>query len=334
MEHTRKQALQVTSSPHTAGPYYTTQLMMLEVALALVPAMVVAIWVFKWFAIYQVGLCILTCIVSEFVFTKMRGYETRLSDLSAVVTGLILGLSLPWSAPWQIAVVGSVIAIGVGKIAYGGLGFNIFNPAMVGRAFVMISFATAMGSGAYLATGPEVADSVGSIDVVSQATPLTQLKSADDFTPLWQGTMLTSAMTGMRNGSLGEISVLAILLGGIYLIIRRISSWRIPLGMLLAVFVCGALTAVTSPVAAVQCGTLYLINGAVMFGAFFIATDPVTSPMTPKGQWIFGIGVGVLTMVIRLFSGYPEGVMFAVLIMNALVPILNNTTVPKPFGSP
>lgn len=317
--------IQVASSPHLSRESCSTRRMMLDVLLALSPAFLFATGLFGWYAVYQVGLCVLTCLVSEYVFTWMRGNRPTLGDFSAVITGMILGLSLPWSAPWYVPVFGSIVAIGLGKVAYGGLGFNIFNPAMVGRAFVMLSFATAMGSGAYLASSDSDYPSL-----VTQPTPMMQLKSGTGLETLdmkvWESMLL-----GKRNGSLGEVSVLAILLGGIYLVLRRTASWRVVLGMLLTVFVLGMLSSAGSD--PVQSGELYLLNGAVLFGAFFIATDPVTNPVTPRGQWIFGIGTGGLTMLIRVFSGYPEGVMFAVLMMNALVPMINNLTIPKAFGT-
>lgn len=301
---------------------------MLDVMIGLTPVLLCALWAFRWFAVYQIGLCVLTCLVTEWGFARMRGRRASLDDCSALITGVILGLSLPWSAPWQVPVFGSVLAIGLGKMAYGGLGFNIFNPAMVGRAFVMLSFATAMGSGAYL-----VSDAQNAPAIVTQATPMTLLKSGPGA--YVQAEKSEAAMRtrflGVRNGSLGEVNMLAVLLGGVYLLLRKSASWRIPVGMLATVLVLGILSSPTeSPL---EYGLFYLSNGAVLFGAFFIATDPVTSPITPRGQLYFGVGVGALTMLIRLFSGYPEGVMFAVLVMNALVPILNNTTIPKAFGT-
>ncbi|MDO4583892.1 MAG: RnfABCDGE type electron transport complex subunit D [Planctomycetia bacterium] len=318
-------AMQVASSPHLSRESCSTRRMMLDVLIALTPPFLFAVWLFGWYAVYQVGLCVLTCLVSEYVFTWMRGKRPTLGDFSAVITGMILGLSLPWSAPWYVPVFGSMVAIGLGKVAYGGLGFNIFNPAMVGRAFVMLSFATAMGSGAYLATSEADYPSI-----VTQPTPMMQLKSGAGAemseTTAWQAMLL-----GKRNGSLGEVSVLAILLGGTYLVVRRTASWRVVLGMLGTVFGLGMMSSVAC--CPIQSGAIYLLSGAVLFGAFFIATDPVTNPVTPWGQWIFGIGTGALTMLIRVFSGYPEGVMFAVLIMNALVPMINNGTIPKAFGA-
>lgn len=318
---------EVASSPHLFRVNRSTSRMMLQVILALMPAAMVSICVFREYAIFQIALCVLTCVACEWLFSQLRGRRAPLEDNSAIVTGMILALSLPWNAPWYVPVIASLIAIGVGKAPYGGLGFNIFNPAMVGRAFVMLCFATVMGGGAYQLTEE------GASGIVSQPTPMVQIKAGElAETQLPQDTVsvLKVCFAGVHNGSLGEVSGLAILIGGLYLIARRNGEWRVTVGMLLAVFLIGMLSKIHQD--PIYCGLFYLTNGAVLFGAFFIATDPVTNPITPGGQWLFGIGVGVLTMVFRLFSGYPEGVMFAVLLMNALAPLLNHVTIPRPFG--
>ncbi len=310
--------IHVAPSPHLSDSALTTRRMMVDLLIGLVPAMLMAVVVFGWGAVVQVGLCVLSCLAAELGFTLMRGRAAPIGDFSAAVTGVILGLSLPANAPVYIGVIGSVAAIGLGKVVFGGLGCNIFNPAMVGRAFVMLSFATQMGSSAYEAIEPNM-------ELVTQATPLTDAKEDADreLLPLFLGTV---------NGSLGEISALALLAGGIYLCVRRVASWEIPAGVVLAT---GLLTAAAhwgglTPFTALH----HLASGALLFGAFFIATDPVTSPLTPKGKFIFGAGIGLLVVMIRLFSGYPEGVMFAVLVMNAAVPLLNRWTIPRPLGGP
>lgn len=316
-------AIHVAPSPHLAEAALTTRGMMIDVLIGLIPVLVMAIVVFRWHAVVQVGLCVLSCLAAEAVFNWMRGKAAPMGDYSAAVTGVILGLSLPAGAPEYIAVIGSVTAIGLGKVVFGGLGYNIFNPAMVGRAFVMLSFAKELGASAY-----QVLDS--KLDILTQATPLSVAKqaaaevaAAQQFWPLFLGTV---------NGSLGEISALALLIGGIYLCVRRVASWEIPAGVLLAALLCAAaaywagLTPFPAP--------YHLVSGALLFGAFFIATDPVTSPLTGKGKFIFGLGIGALVMLIRLFSGYPEGVMFAVLLLNAVVPLINRWTIPRPLGGP
>ena len=330
-------SIHVAPSPHISKTTLTTRGMMADVLIALAPAVVMSILIFRWHAVVQIGLCVLSCLAAEEIFTWMRGQRSRVNDGSAAVTGVILGLSLPWSAPWYIAMIGSVVAIGLGKAVFGGLGYNIFNPAMVGRAFVMLSFAKALGAGSYVLARSDIA-------VVTQATPLTvakkfaadlaagravagdmqlQLDAAREFWPLFLGQV---------NGSLGETSALALLIGGLYLCFRRSASWEIPVGVLTSAFVLagiGNLLGLT-PFTALH----HLIGGALLFGAFFIATDPVTSPLTPKGKFIFGSGIGMLVILLRLFSGYPEGVMFAVLLMNAVTPLINRWTIPRPVGGP
>lgn len=230
---------------------------------------------------------------------------------------------LPANAPPYIAVIASATAIGLGKVVFGGLGCNIFNPAMVGRAFVMLSFANQLGASAYEAVQTN-------LHVITQATPLTVAKqaaadlvAAQEIWPLFLGTV---------KGSLGEVSALALLVGGVYLCLRRVASWEIPLGVVLAAGLLAGLAhwAGLTPFTVLH----HLFSGALLFGAFFIATDPVTSPVTARGKFIFGLGIGLLVVVIRLFSGYPEGVMFAVLVMNAVVPLLNRWTIPRPLGGP
>lgn len=310
--------LQVAPSPHMGSTAFTTQRMMLDVIIALLPALAMSVYLFREYAIRQIGICVVACLLSELLFVHMRAKPITVKDFSAVVTGLILALSLPATAPWYIAVIASVAAIGMGKIIFGGLGMNIFNPAMVGRAFVMISFAGVMGAAAYERAG-------AAVDAMSRATPLNALKQAGVFTPA------ADLFWGLTNGSLGETSALACLLGGIYLCWRRTASWEIPAGMIGAVVVLSGIADFVGSFG----GHLvlhHLLGGALLFGAFFIATDPVTSPLTARGKFIFGCGTGALVMLFRLFSGYPEGVMFAVLLMNGLTPMINRWTIPKTLG--
>ena len=309
----------VSSSPHLSSTSHDTRRMMRDVLIALIPVVIMALYVFRMYAVRQLFFCVGSCLVAEALFVRMRGKPFSLNDYSAAITGVILALSLPGTAPWYVGVIASFVAIGIGKVLFGGLGMNIFNPAMVGRAFVMISFATALA-----ASGYENAQSA--VDAITQATPMDAFKQAGVVTPLF------SLFTGMTNGSLGETSGLACLLGGIYLCIRRTASWEIPAGVLSSVLVLGGIANLINLDS--QWTVLHhLLGGALLFGAFFIATDPVTSPLTPKGKFIFGIGVGTLVMLLRVFSGYPEGVMFAVLLMNALTPLINRWTIPRPLGS-
>ena len=310
--------LQVSPSPHLSNQALTTQRIMLDVVIGLVPVVLMALYVFRFYAVKQLVVCILSCLAAEALFTRMRGRTLTLMDCSALVTGMILALSLPGTAPWYVGLIASFVAIGIGKTIFGGVGMNIFNPAMVGRAFVMIAFASIMAAGGYQ-------DVASTVDAVTQATPLDTFKQTGMAAPL------SVLFFGLSNGSLGETSALACLIGGLYLCIRRTASWEIPAGVILSVTVIGGLANLANPHSSWTV-LHHLLSGALLFGAFFIATDPVSSPLTPKGKFIFGIGVGAIIMLLRLFSGYPEGVMFAVLLMNALTPLLNRWTIPRPLG--
>jgi len=283
--------LHVAPSPHLAHTGMTVRRMMADVLIALSPPVVAAVALFGWLAVYQLLVCVASCLAAEAVFTRMRGRSLTLGDLSASVTGVILALSLPAAAPWYVGTIASVAAIGIGKTVFGGLGMNIFNPAMVGRAFVMIAFSAKMAASGYVIPG-------AAVDAVSQATPLTAWQQSG------QAAALLDLFTGATNGSLGETSALACLVGGLYLCWRRTASWEIPAGVLLGAMAVAGMT----NLADLSSGwTLlhHLLGGSLLFGAFFIATDPVSSPLSPAGKWIYGAGIGVLVMVLRLFSGYP-----------------------------
>jgi len=311
-------AVHVAPSPHVGSMTMTTRGMMRDVLIALLPVVITSVYLFRWLAVKQLLICVVSCLLSEALFTRMRSRPLGLNDMSAIVTGMILGLSLPGTAPLYVAIIGSVVAMGIGKMVFGGLGMNIFNPAMVGRAFVMIAFAGDLAASGYVDVG-------ASVDIISQATPLTAIKQSG------VATSLIKLLLGNTNGSLGETSALACVLGGIYLCWRRAASWEIPAGILTSTLILAGLanlTVISEPWTVLH----HLLGGALFFGAFFIATDPVTSPITPSGKWIYGLGIGALIMLLRLYSGYPEGVMFAVLLMNALTPLINRWRIPRPFG--
>ena len=311
-------AIHVAPSPHIFNMEMTTRKMMRDVLIAFGPVIFAAVYYFRWFAVKQLLICVATAVVAEIIFTRMRSRPLCIGDLSAVVTGVILGLSLPASAPWYVGCIGSFVAMGIGKMVFGGLGMNLFNPAMVGRAFVMIAFAGNLAASGYI-------DSGSGVDILSQATPLTAYKQTGT------AASLDGLVLGHTNGSLGETSALACLLGGLYLCFRRVASWEIPAGVLISAAVIAGLANLTN-LDNSWTAVHHLLGGALLFGAFFIATDPVTSPLTSKGKWIFGIGIGTLVMLLRFLSGYPEGVMFAVLLMNAVAPLINRWTIPRPFG--
>lgn len=310
--------LNIVCSPHMSNTSFTSRRMMLDVIIALLPVIGMALWVFREYAEKQLLICITTALATEALFTAMRKRPFSLFDGSALVTALILALSLPGTAPWYVGVIACVIAIGLGKVVFGGLGQNLFNPAMVGRAFVMIAFAGVMGAGAYVLPSGE-----GVIDAMTSATPLTVLKT----TGVAELPSLMNLFIGNVNGSLGETSALACLIGGLYLCLRRTAAFEIPLAAIITVAIialCGGAETVIP----------HLIGGAFLFGAFFIATDPVSSPVTPKGRWIFGALFGAIVMLLRKLSGYPEGVMFAILLANGLAPLINRWTIPTPLGGP
>lgn len=311
-------AIHVAPSPHVFSMEMTTHVMMRDVLIALSPVVFAAVYYFRWLAVKQLLISVVACLAAEAIFTRMRSRPLCLKDLSAGVTGIILGLSLPATAPWFVGCIGAVVAVGIGKMVFGGLGMNIFNPAMVGRAFVMIAFAGNLAASGYV-------DPAGGVDIISQATPLTAYKQTGAAAPM------SFLFWGLTNGSLGETSALACLLGGVYLCLRRVASWQIPAGVLISTAVIGGIVNLANPGS--QWTVLHhLLGGALLFGAFFIATDPVTSPLTPMGKWIFGISMGAIVMLLRLLSGYPEGFMFAVLLMNAVTPLINRWTIPRPFG--
>jgi len=310
----------VAPAPHVVRCDLTTRRMMLDVLIALVPVVGVSVYVFRAYAVRQLAVCIASCVVAEWVFAAMRRRRASIGDFSAVVTGSILALSLPGTAPWYVGVIGSFAAIGIGKAVFGGVGQNLFNPAMVGRAFVMIAFPAALGASGYVLAN-------SSVEAITQATPMTAYKQ------MGETTSLGALLLGTTNGSLGETSAIACLIGGLYLCIRRTASWEIPAGAIVAVGIFAGLANLADLES--QWTVLHhLLGGALLFGAFFIATDPVSSPLTPKGKWIFGAGIGAFVMLIRTFSGYPEGVMFSVLVMNSVVPLINRWTIPRPVGGP
>ena len=359
--------IHVAPSPHSFSKSLTTRRMMLDVLLATVPLVAWAIIQFGAPALLQLVVCVGGCVLAEAVFTAMRGRcpLCAVKDLSAPVTGVILAMSLPCTAPWYVGFIGACAAIGIGKVVFGGLGQNIFNPAMVGRAFVMICFAWALAAGGYVQLGEEDAAAAADpgsgmvmnekepLDVISQATPMDVLKTrikdrkeaaakgpaaqapqaGDDESPV----AVSRLFLGNVNGSIGEVSALACLIGGLYLCWRRTAAWQIPAGVLLASVITAGLVHLAGGGAGLSMMDFvgyHMFGGALIFGAFFIATDPVSSPITPKGRWIFGIGLGLLVMLFRMMSTFPEGVMFAVLMMNAVVPLINRWTIPIPLGGP
>ena len=305
---------------------------MLLVILALLPAYVVSVIEFGWGALITAAISVAACVLTEWLISRFVLKEKRqtIGDLSAVLTGLLLAFNLPSSLDWWIVLIGAVVAIGVGKMTFGGLGQNPFNPALVGRVFLLISFP------AQMTTWPVAKGFATSyLDAETGATPLYYLKhmvKTHDLSVMDQLPALKDALLGAMGGSLGEVCALALILGGIFLICTRVITWHIPVSIIATV----ALFSWIATPAGMEPHTFIayeLLTGGLMLGAFFMATDYVTSPMTAWGKIIFGIGIGFIMMVIRTWGAYPEGMSFAILIMNACVPLLNKIR-PQRFGEP
>ena len=314
----------VATAPHMHSPM-STQSLMRDVLIALVPAFCLSGIVYGLDAFRVTAIAVVSCVLVEYLIQKFlfKGAPT-ICNLSAVVTGVLLAFNLPSNIPWWIIVIGAVVAIGVAKMTFGGLGHNPFNPALVGRVFLLIAYPVQMTS----FPKPIHPDY---IDAFAGATPLAALKSqaiaAGDAN-------LLDMLSGMMPGSMGEIAAAALLAGGIYMIWRRVITWHIPVAVL------GSMAAFAFVVALAQGGgeaiyalpAFHLLAGGAMLGAIFMATDYVTSPMTPKGMIIYGVGIGVITMVIRMWGAYPEGMSFAILLMNAVTPLINKYVKPRRFG--
>lgn len=314
----------VSPSPHVHGKDSTSRLM-LDVVIALLPALVVSTWVFGWNVLAVTAVSVGCCVIFEYLIQKymIKGPLT-VNNWSAVVTGLLLAFNLPSSIPLWIVAIGALVAIGVGKMTFGGLGKNPFNPALVGRVFLLLSFPAAM------TTFPALADSV------TGATPLTAVKEAlAAGMPMADAVSMISYqdfLVGLKSGSFGEVSAIALLIGFIYLLIRRVISWHIP------VFVLGTMAAFTGILwladpSAYMSPLFHLLTGGAILGAVYMATDYVTSPMTKWGMLIFGAGIGIITILIRIWGTYPEGMSFAILIMNAFVPLIDKYVRPHRFGA-
>ncbi|MBN2457414.1 MAG: RnfABCDGE type electron transport complex subunit D, partial [Sedimentisphaerales bacterium] len=291
---------------------------------------------FRIHALILIVSCSLAAVATEWLCNLVRKKPNSLGDLSAVVTGIILALSLPPTLPLWAAIIGSVFAIAIGKMVFGGLGGNIFNPAMVGRAFLTASFGVMMTTWTVPATIDESMPRIAAdnkVQALTQATPLAYSKQAIKSGQVAEiaNKQLWAAFTGQTGGCLGETSALALLIGGAYLLLRRTISLHIPAAVLSSAFVFAGAAYLINPDAYIS-PLLHLCSGGLLIGAFFIATDPVTAPLTKKGMWIFGAGVGTVTMLIRIVGEYPEGVMFSILLMNAVTPLIDRLCRLTPAG--
>jgi len=326
------QPIIVSASPHVHSDR-TSKKLMYDVVIALIPAFLVSLYVFGIGAFIVTAVAVISCLLFEYLIQKyLMKTNVTIGDGSALITGILLAFNLPSGLPIWMIIVGSLVAIGVAKLSFGGLGFNIFNPALVGRVFLLVSFPVQM------TMWPTAVENNTTIaDAVTGATPLGVIK---------EGLMFGETMTnisanlpsnlemflGFSGGSIGEMSALALLLGGIYLIVRKVITWHIPVTMLVTMAAMTGIFWVIDPESYAS-PLIHILSGGALLGAFFMATDLVTSPMTKKGMIIFAIGIAVITVVIRLFGAYPEGVSFGIIIMNAFVPLINTYFKPRRFGS-
>jgi electron transport complex protein RnfD len=306
---------------------------MYDVVYALVPAFLVSLYVFGISAMIVTAAAVISCLLFEYLIQKyLLKTDVTIGDGSALITGILLAFNLPAGIPVWMVVVGSLIAIGVAKLSFGGLGFNIFNPALVGRVFLLVSFPVQM-----TLWPTAVENNTTMVDAVTGATTLGLIKEGVQFgeTMTTLHSQIPSGMDmllGITGGSLGEMSALALILGGCFLIVRKVITWHIPVTVLATI---GLMTGIFWWIDPEQYANpmIHLLSGGAILGAFYMATDLVTSPVTKKGMVIFAVGIGVITVVIRLFGAYPEGISFAILIMNAFVPLINTYFKPRRFGS-
>ncbi len=310
------QLITISPSPHAHTPV-TVRRLMLNVIVALLPAVALALYCFGLGAAVVIATSIAGCVVVEYLISRyMLGEKPSIGNLSAVLTGLLLALNLPSNLPIWTVLIGCVIAIGIGKMTFGGLGCNIFNPALVGRVFLLLSFPVQM------TTWPlPMENRMAYLDATTGATTLGQLKM--DQISGADVDILTHAL-GFTSGSMGEMGAIALLIGFIYLLCTRTITWHIPVSIL-------ATVALFSLCIGVNPG-VQLVTGGLMLGAIFMATDYVTSPMSHSGMILYGVMIGIITVVIRQWGAYPEGVSFAILIMNGLTPLINRYLKPRKFG--
>lgn len=319
-----EQQLVVSSTPHVRGKD-TVQDIMLDVILALMPAAFAAVYFFGARALAVVLISVVSCVAMEGIYQKLTHRKVTISDLSAVVTGMLLAYCLPVTIPYWMIPIGAFVAIIVTKQLFGGIGQNFMNPALIGRAFLLAAFPTAMTTWAVRRMG------LLQTDVITSATPLSA--EFEGGLPSLLNFFLGRSDTGVAiGGCIGETCAAALLLGAIYLLLRRVITWHIPVAYLGTVAVLSLFLTPKNPAFA-QAPVYSMLAGGVMLGAFFMATDYTTSPVTPVGQLIYGVGCGLLTCIIRSFGGYPEGVSYAILLMNVVTPLLDRAIRPRVFGA-
>lgn len=318
----------ISPSPHIHSGDSVNKIMY-GVILALAPAFIWSVMMFGLDSVRVTLVAVAACMVFELLIQKfILNVKPQIADGSAALTGVLLAFNVPASIPSWMLIVGALVAIGIAKMPYGGLGNNPFNPALVGRVFMLISFPVQMTSWPAIGTS--------GVDAVTTATPLAILKegvkNGQPVIEIFKNLPTNMDLfLGNMSGSLGEISVAALLIGGIFMLVRKIITWHIPVSVLVSAAVFSGIFWLIDPAKNAD-PIFHLMTGGLILGAFFMATDMVTSPMNAKAQIVFGIGIGVLTILIRVWGAYPEGVSFAILIMNALVPLLNRFVKPKRFG--
>lgn len=323
--------LNVSLSPHIHGRE-TTQKLMFGVVVALIPTIIASVIFFGVGAIITTAAAVISCVIIEYLIQRfLLRKPVSINDGSAMVTGLLLALNLPSNIPLYMIVIGSIVAIGVAKMTFGGLGNNPFNPALVGRVFMLVSFPS------YMTTWPTPAGfATGYIDAVTGATPLAiikeGIKNGESISELMQKIPSTAEMIlGKIGGSMGEVSAIALIIGFIYLLYKKIITWHIPVSVIGSLALFTSILWIANPDIYAS-PSFHILSGGILLGAIFMATDYVTSPMNPKSMIIYGCGIGILTAIIRIWGSFPEGVSFAILIMNAFVPLMNTYIKPKRFG--
>ena len=320
----------VSPSPHIHAKT-TTRVLMRDVVIALLPAVIVSVVFYGWKELLVLGVSVASCVLIEWAITKyLMKKPSTIGDLSAVVTGLLLAMNLPSTTPWWVVFIGALVAIGVAKMTFGGIGQNIFNPAITGRVFLLVSFPT------YMTDWTAAKGFIPTVDAVSGATPLGVVKEAlksgisiPDF--LAQNGYTVETLLHDIGGSAGEISAVALLVGFVYLLVRKVIKPWIPLTIFATVAAVAAIFHGINPDLYTGAG-FNLLTGGVVLGACFMATDYVTSPMSTWGGVVYGFGIGFLVMMIRYFGAYPEGMSFAILIMNMCVPLINRAFHGKKYG--
>ena len=320
-----------SSSPHIRSNEDTRSIM-LDVIIALMPALVMGVYVFGWRALTSTLVSVAACVVWEWLYRKVMKKTNSIGDLSAVVTGILLAFVCPVQTPYWMLIIGAFFSIVLVKQLYGGIGCNFINPALAGRAILLASYATAMTT--WVKVGEKAAVIGSNADIVTAATPLAMMKGVDaaGWETLTNTYTLGDMFIGRIGGSLGEVSSLMLLLGGIYLLLRKVISWQTPVAFIATVAV---ITLISAPagVSSVEYMAYNVFGGGLMLGAIFMATDYATSPVTKLGQAIFGIGCGLITVFIRRFGSYPEGVCYSIMIMNCTTWLLDKYIRPTIYGA-